>query len=122
MASFAFIAAAFALAPFAIIEPICRITSYNVCYTKLLRNKRGELDDIPELCTFAKKLERVITSYSIHYTKLYDGVSISPWGVIKVPRLAMDLLSFFINLYSNIMSYMLLENIQLCCRIFVLFN
>ena len=63
-----------------------RITSYNVCYTKLLRNRvldfyrnrtkrpiraiytygGGAL--LPGLNTYI-----VITSYSIHYTKLYDG-------------------------------------------------
>ena len=49
-----------------------RITSYNVCYTKLLR-KRG----IEPWCNHhirktirIKKI--VITSYSIHYTKLYE--------------------------------------------------
>ena len=60
-----------------------RITSYNVCYTKLLRirgfgsyrvkkknarqarnPKSGESVFVPE--------HYVITSYSIHYTKLYD--------------------------------------------------
>ena len=48
-------------------EPaIFRITSYNVCYTKLLRvgkvTPKGETQLTP-----------VITSYSIHYTKLYDS-------------------------------------------------
>ena len=40
-----------------------RITSYNVCYTKLLR-----------ACASAPRGRRhpVITSYSIHYTKLYE--------------------------------------------------
>ena len=45
-----------------------RITSYNVCYTKLLREKtlRAKIDMThPNLV--------VITSYSIHYTKLYDA-------------------------------------------------
>ena len=42
-----------------------RITSYNVCYTKLLRPH----------CWRCKEpiLFSVITSYSIHYTKLYDS-------------------------------------------------
>ena len=41
-----------------------RITSYNVCYTKLLRS---------QLTGMAPKVAMlVITSYSIHYTKLYD--------------------------------------------------
>ena len=60
-----------------------RITSYNVCYTKLLRLKqymwsyRDEgafhekvinqiLDDLVGSC------KPVLTSYSIHYTKLYE--------------------------------------------------
>ena len=59
-----------------------RITSYNVCYTKLLR--------IAQECGFqspsrfslrfrqrfgmSPKALRVITSYSIHYTKLYETV------------------------------------------------
>ena len=48
-----------------------RITSYNVCYTKLLRLTQEvkilNLSDISqEIADF------VITSYSIHYTKLYD--------------------------------------------------
>ena len=42
-----------------------RITSYNVCYTKLLRYIRSEQ---PKLY----KNIAVITSYSIHYTKLYE--------------------------------------------------
>ena len=42
-----------------------RITSYNVCYTKLLRRGYGR----PGICSPSRN---VITSYSIHYTKLYD--------------------------------------------------
>ena len=68
-----------------------RITSYNVCYTKLLRPKaKADLGDIRldelrtvvvEICEHGLDLsptsevlleESVITSYSIHYTKLYD--------------------------------------------------
>ena len=41
-----------------------RITSYNVCYTKLLRS-------VPMWSRTSRK-SAVITSYSIHYTKLYD--------------------------------------------------
>ena len=74
-----------------------RITSYNVCYTKLLRfDKAGAyaiqglaaamvrriagsysnvvglpLCEVVEALT-AAGLTSVITSYSIHYTKLYD--------------------------------------------------
>ena len=40
-----------------------RITSYNVCYTKLLRG----------ISSPAHARLRVITSYSIHYTKLYES-------------------------------------------------
>ena len=45
-----------------------RITSYNVCYTKLLR---GVAPDQHFLARGLSLLD-VITSYSIHYTKLYD--------------------------------------------------
>ena len=48
---------------------LTRITSYNVCYTKLLRSGGGEhhVDGGALLKDF------VITSYSIHYTKLYES-------------------------------------------------
>ena len=57
-----------------------RITSYNVCYTKLLRSalaartgfRQNRLDFIQHLANINAT---VITSYSIHYTKLYD-----PWA------------------------------------------
>ena len=66
---------------------IRRITSYNVCYTKLLRSGVDFIlaDDIEQAmwnkfvfwsalagatCTLRANI--VITSYSIHYTKLYD--------------------------------------------------
>ena len=69
-----------------------RITSYNVCYTKLLRSsialKRLTIAppfartpapiDIVTVKTagiatgIAEIVSTVITSYSIHYTKLYD--------------------------------------------------
>ena len=54
-----------------------RITSYNVCYTKLLRFEMGSLRQIGELFGKSSRLDEVvtrgvITSYSIHYTKLYD--------------------------------------------------
>ena len=42
-----------------------RITSYNVCYTKLLRHSSWK-----SVTTWARC---VITSYSIHYTKLYES-------------------------------------------------
>ena len=73
------------------ISPDCRITSYNVCYTKLLRKGKGyepaEKDPIgyhgvpkfnPEEDCLPKAANAtptfVITSYSIHYTKLYDAL------------------------------------------------
>ena len=46
-----------------------RITSYNVCYTKLLRDSsHRRVGGRRQEATHA-----VITSYSIHYTKLYEG-------------------------------------------------
>ena len=56
-----------------------RITSYNVCYTKLLRDfatlkNAIHLDsmDINGLIQAELAMKGVITSYSIHYTKLYE--------------------------------------------------
>ena len=75
-----------------------RITSYNVCYTKLLREARQQLKTVAEallgygladdtlyiansgryeyknkgIDVFMDALKDVITSYSIHYTKLYE--------------------------------------------------
>ena len=60
-----------------------RITSYNVCYTKLLRkDESGNTIPSQRLASgelaFVEVKKRstieaaVITSYSIHYTKLYD--------------------------------------------------
>ena len=64
-----------------------RITSYNVCYTKLLRIKnqnilpfRGVVAGLKEIHRYGimiaavtnASIHRVMTSYSIHYTKLYD--------------------------------------------------
>ena len=52
-----------------------RITSYNVCYTKLLRCDEGDgrhFQVLHRIREAPDHLERVITSYSIHYTKLYD--------------------------------------------------
>ena len=58
---------------------IVRITSYNVCYTKLLRtDARVYLnpDEVQGGELLIKNEDgryfRVITSYSIHYTKLYE--------------------------------------------------
>ena len=66
-----------------------RITSYNVCYTKLLRAsirgtelKKEEVVALQQFITDAQLAENkkfkgvqiVITSYSIHYTKLYEIV------------------------------------------------
>ena len=71
-------------------EYVIRITSYNVCYTKLLRDskKTKEFKQIERKTWQLKNgasaaLDRlaenelesghiVITSYSIHYTKLYE--------------------------------------------------
>ena len=68
-----------------------RITSYNVCYTKLLRNARRwrcfrggsggpALRSVPggrrrsnaRRAGFFSSAKALITSYSIHYTNLYD--------------------------------------------------
>ena len=65
-----------------------RITSYNVCYTKLLRPILVLLlmsllpvtaaagtsyqDELIDQARANHLAERVITSYSIHYTKLYE--------------------------------------------------
>ena len=69
-----------------------RITSYNVCYTKLLRGQRWANVDVELECgsgvvpfeySMKNKVHSVqwamgldvITSYSIHYTKLYELVN-----------------------------------------------
>ena len=81
-----------------------RITSYNVCYTKLLRgpSQGGDCADAVEPMSQLSPMPRasaigprVITSYSIHYTKLYDtrrreslscsfltGSACASWGTI----------------------------------------
>ena len=73
-----------------IVQLISRITSYNVCYTKLLRVQDGlrrmvtEQEDVYYYITVMNENYThpampegaeegiVITSYSIHYTKLYE--------------------------------------------------
>ena len=63
-----------------------RITSYNVCYTKLLRHAGvacADDRDRRRACQVASHVRQaiqnflsgvsVITSYSIHYTKLYEA-------------------------------------------------
>ena len=50
-------------------EVAIRITSYNVCYTKLLRIEERAVD---RATRSDGQVPHVITSYSIHYTKLYD--------------------------------------------------
>ena len=83
---------------------VVRITSYNVCYTKLLRNhdiktleytplqvkkaitwnwqaKKAQLQNAIKMLFRLEEIPRpddaadaiVITSYSIHYTKLYES-------------------------------------------------
>ena len=50
-----------------------RITSYNVCYTKLLRARSPSWTRIwGRLVPVSRAMGLVITSYSIHYTKLYE--------------------------------------------------
>ena len=54
-------------------DALFRITSYNVCYTKLLRVGTDYVSSSrPNPCTACFAHCYVITSYSIHYTKLYD--------------------------------------------------
>ena len=55
----------------------CRITSYNVCYTKLLRGKAFDVTPAP--APMGREATRVITSYSIHYTKLYEEIANKGW-------------------------------------------
>ena len=91
-----------------------RITSYNVCYTKLLRGANLDFGTLKDPHTAAelertalgvsvgygfKKLNlasaveyRVITSYSIHYTKLYEtcrsgptAPCTTPWSARRLP-------------------------------------
>ena len=53
---------------------MARITSYNVCYTKLLRfHDRTLPRSDPSQFRCPLRRRRVITSYSIHYTKLYES-------------------------------------------------
>ena len=58
---------------FGIPTGISRITSYNVCYTKLLRYRHSwhRYRVLPRNLPLSYR--HVITSYSIHYTKLYDS-------------------------------------------------
>ena len=75
-----------------LMEKKARITSYNVCYTKLLRDAgktttterilfytgiSHKIGEVHEGEATMDWMEHVITSYSIHYTKLYefDGIS-----------------------------------------------
>ena len=77
-----------------------RITSYNVCYTKLLRATAIAKADliVTELAVFSigenglilEEIDSVITSYSIHYTKLYDGRHIIRSGFTFGDWLAAD--------------------------------
>ena len=73
-----------------------RITSYNVCYTKLLRlgaidtffdyYRNGDIEGkLRQSSLFLNdnggggmigEVDIVITSYSIHYTKLYDAAAV----------------------------------------------
>ena len=68
-----------------------RITSYNVCYTKLLRTP-AEAASVREASPKAPESQEaflwkvalwsVITSYSIHYTTLYDLASMLSAGLL----------------------------------------
>ena len=80
-----------------LLRTFCRITSYNVCYTKLLRAASWVLPAAFKGAKDAKfamyvsiasmwggrivlgyifGIHFVITSYSIHYTKLYDNLRV----------------------------------------------
>ena len=68
-------------------DPLFRITSYNVCYTKLLRasvtimSKFGiETEQVATYKNSFHGVAGVITSYSIHYTKLYECIL---WSMIS---------------------------------------
>ena len=58
-----------------------RITSYNVCYTKLLRSSTPRSARCSARSSASRRspprsrTRPVITSYSIHYTKLYDAAA-----------------------------------------------
>ena len=70
---------------------IIRITSYNVCYTKLLRAHEAGKGivivvnkwDLYEKDNTATLRFTVITSYSIHYTKLYESIAGSNVSVLS---------------------------------------
>ena len=67
-------------------EPIVMVTAYDALFARLFD---GEVEMIlvgdSLNMSFLGKPDTVITSYSIHYTKLYDMNSRSPAGV---PRLS----------------------------------
>ncbi|WP_159392959.1 amino acid adenylation domain-containing protein [Streptomyces cyaneogriseus] len=67
-----------------------RITSYNVCYPKLLRldpaDNAGRFLAYEAGAPASYARNRVITSYSIHYTKLYEA-DLRPLGLRHVRRL-----------------------------------
>ena len=88
---------------------IGRITSYNVCYTKLLRNSQPKTiglilagniplvgfhdvlsviisGNIAKVKLSSNDQQFVITSYSIHYTKLYDSFSVRTTASRKAPK------------------------------------
>ena len=66
---------------------LTRITSYNVCYTKLLRIMKRTKNT---WCVMQTKEIRehlcVITSYSIHYTKLYEFVIAPTRRALSIAR------------------------------------
>ena len=87
-----------------------RITSYNVCYTKLLRCQAAPLAktpaiDSPQLphfpfvrfCDMMENPILVITSYSIHYTKLYDGITPERQIRAKTVRACLIIFYFFLG-------------------------
>ena len=80
---------AITLAPDSLAPRAIRITSYNVCYTKLLRAPRRGDERAPQADGGDRRPpdppphHGVITSYSIHYTKLYDDILVNNSGITR---------------------------------------
>ena len=86
-----------------------RITSYNVCYTKLLRvllklRMLNSTESYRNILRISISQIIVITSYSIHYTKLYEMIMKELGGFValvsfciqKLPNIFLDKLYFLL--------------------------